>query len=297
MGRWMNDLLNMFDDLERQSTPKTRDTIVRAPFAYPGSKSKSIDKILPHLPYTSRYVEPFGGSAAILLARHKSSLEVFNDRYAGVVSFYICIRSKAKLDSLIEWIENTIHSREDFVWCKSTWKDIEDDVERAARWYYMTMYSFGRLGRNFGRATSSKAGLVSIRDKLKLFPDLHQRFKNVQVENQDWYQCMVDYDHEDTVFYIDPPYVDADSGIYTNKMSKDDHRRLLEVIFSLKGFCAVSGYSNPLYDSKDWDEKFEWSAFVSIKSMAYADGNYKENLEGQETRGHNTEVLWIKESR
>jgi DNA adenine methylase len=294
----MADLMDMFDDIDRHSEEKSRDTIVRAPFSYPGGKSKSIDKIIPHLPYTGRYIEPFGGSAAVLLARHPSELEVYNDRYGGVVSFYRCLRHPEKYKKLCEWLELTVHAREEFKLCKDTWENVDDDIERAARWYYMTNYSFGSLGRNFGRATSNRGCLSGkIRNKLKMFPLIHERMKKVQIENQDWYQCICDYDDTDTVFYLDPPYIDTDSGIYKSKMTHDHHRHLLEVIMSLKGFVAISGYPNPLYDSMNWDDRITWEAFISIKSAAYTESNKKANLKGLETRGTNTEVLWIKESQ
>ena len=294
----MADLMSMFEDLDRHTDEKSRDEIVRAPFAYPGGKSKSIDKILPHLPYTGRYVEAFGGSAAIMLARHPSDLEVYNDRYGGVVGFYRCLRNPEKFQQLCDWLELTVHAREEFKLCKDTWENVDCDVERAARWYYMTNYSFASLGRNFGRATSDRGILAGkIRNKLKMFPIIHKRMRRVQVENQDWYQCLRDYDHEDTVFYLDPPYLDTDTGIYKSKMGLDDHKHLLKVIMDLRGFVAISGYANTLYDSHDWDNRITWDAFVSIKSQAYTDTNKKAHLEGLDERGTNTEVLWIKEAR
>lgn len=294
--------MGLFDDLDMVSgqvnkKPKDRD-IVRAAFGYPGGKSRSVKKILPHLPYRERYIEPFGGSAAILLAREPSKLEVYNDRYAGVVAFYRCLRSKKLFDALVQWIELTVHSREEFVFCRDTWENVDDPVERAGRWYYMSMYSFGSIGRNWGRSTSAKGNMAGkIRRKLKLFPAIHQRFERVQVENQDWEDCVRDYDSPDAVFYLDPPYVDVNRGTYGSEMSIDDHRHFLEVVMSLKGFCAVSGYSNPLYEKPPWDDRHEWKSFVSIQSMAYTEGNRKEQLKGLEKRGHATEVLWIKEAQ
>jgi len=288
--------MDLFDDLDRHTTPKTKDTIVRAQLNYPGGKTKSVHKIIPHLPYREKYIEPFGGSAAVLLARYPSTLEVYNDRYGGVVAFYRCMRNETKMQRLCDLLDLTVHSREDFVWCKATWDKVDDDVERAARWYYMLSYSFGGLSRNFGRSTSGRGTLSGkIRNAIKKFPEIHNRFKKVQVENQDWYDCIHDYDSEDAVFYIDPPYIEADSGIYKNKMTIDDHRRLLTTIFDLKGFVAVSGYNNPLYENQDWDDRIEWDAHVSIQSLAYTEGNRKQQLEGLEKRGKSAEVLWIKE--
>jgi len=289
------ELFDMLDGLSEGEAPDTREDIIRAPFAYPGSKSRSIDKILPHLPYLNAYIEPFGGSAAVMLARRPSKLEVFNDRYAGVTAFYRCIRDPGLFHQLCERLDLTVHSREEFLWSRDTWEKTDDLVERAARWYYVTKYSFGSLGRNFGRSTSSKARLSAIQDKLILFPRIHERFKYVQVENQDWSQCLQDYDNHETVFYLDPPYIDVDSGVYKNKMDQDAHRRLLETIFTLKGFVAISGYSNPIYDNCPWDDKHQWEAFVSIQSRAYTESNSKKYLEGVEERAHSEECLWIKE--
>jgi DNA adenine methylase len=291
------DLGDLFEELERNTEPASRDTIIKAPFPYPGGKSRSIKNICSHLPYTDKYVSVFGGSGCDILARRPVKLEVFNDRYAGVTSFYRCLRNPKLFDALVQWLELTVHSREEFVACRDTWQDTSDDVERAAKWYYMTSYSFASLGRNWGRALATR-GIIGnkIRKKLTTFDAIHQRFRNVQIENQDWSDCLHDYDSPDCIFYLDPPYVDADTGIYKVGMSHDDHRRMIDIIFSLKGFVALSGYANPLYDNQDWDAKHTWKSYVSIQSGGHH-GNKKEHLAGQIEYSHAEEVLWIKDAR
>jgi DNA adenine methylase len=276
---------------------KSKDVVVRAPFGYPGGKSRSVNHILPHLPQRDVYIEPFGGSGAVLLARQPSKLEVLNDRYSGVTSFYRVIRDPRLLDQFCERVELAVHSREEFVWCKETWKNVDDHVERAARWFYMIQYSFSQLGRNFGRSTSAKS-IVSgkMRNRIKEFPFIHQRLHRVQVENQDWYDCMIDYDSPGTVFYVDPPYVDASPGIYEHELTPEQHRALIDTIFRMKGFVAVSGYANPLYDSQPWDHRHTWKSFVSMQSLAHTEGNNKAHMAGIDKRGHADEMLWIKES-
>jgi len=296
-GETMSNMFDMLEGLSSHEEPDSREQVLQPPFSYPGSKARSLAKILPLLPYTGIYVEPFGGSAAVLLARRPCKLEVFNDRFAGVCAFYRCIRDPGLLYKLCERLELVVHSREEFIWCKRTWKNADDLVERAARWYYMTMFSFGRLGRNFGRSTSSKAVLCSLQDRLPLFPKIHERFKHVQVENQDAIQLIRDFDNHETVFYLDPPYIDADQGVYEHQMDHESHRRLLETIFSLKGYCAVSGYSNPLYNNQPWDNVHTWDSYVSIQSMAYTESNGKGDLKGQENRASAEECMWIKEAK
>ena len=279
-------LLAMMEGLERLSNDR-QPIIIKAPFSYPGGKSRSLKYVLPHLPLRELYCEPFGGSAAILLARDESRLEIYNDAFGGVVSFYRCMRSPALFEKLVTWLEMTVNSREEFAFFKSTWRDQSDDVERAGRWYYVSEYSFGSLGRNWGRARGGKYTGVNgrIRRKLKHFQAVHTRFRNVQVENMDGIRCMREYDVPNGVFYIDPPYSTGDQHIYKHTV---DHKKLLDTIFSMKGFVALSGYDNPLYNSYPWDKTFDWEVAVSIEGHG--------NKVKKDTRPTATEKLWVKES-
>jgi len=292
--------MGLFDALDATcGTSDSSKDIVRAPFGWPGGKSKSIKHILPHLPHTDIYVEPFGGSFAVGLAKIPTKTEVFNDRYGGVVAFYRVMRNKELFEQLCDWLELTVHSREEFRRCRDSWQNVDDDVERAARWYYMIATSFSTLGRNWGRALNPGARMAGkIRDKLRLFPDIHQRIKNVQVENQDWFDCMSDYDNSKTVFYVDPPYADAYSGIYKHEMKNADYTRLVNTIFNCEGFVALSGYAgHPLFEDQPWDERYTWDAYVSMQSAVHNEGNRKAHLKDVSKRGKAPEVLWIKHAK
>jgi len=288
------DLLKAFADIDDITMVKAkRESYIRAPFAWPGGKSKSVKDILPHLPYRESYIEPFGGSGAILLARRPSKLEVFNDRFAGVVAFYRCIRDNTKVNDLVNRLKDTLSSREEFIDCRDTWEKCEDDVERAARWYYMLSYSFGSLGRNFGRSIKNDSQLPNKMAKHILeFDIIHNRIKLCLIENQDWRNMLLDFDHEEAVFYLDPPYMEAYSGTYKCEMKEQDHVDLLNRIMKMKGFVALSGYENKLYDSFDWDERHTWSKIVSLKAMSFTEENKKENNHAQRDKA--VEVLWIK---
>ena len=287
------DLFSMLEDMggtEVSSAP------LKPLFGYPGGKSRSVKHILPHIPESQVYVEAFGGSAALLLAKPKSRLEVYNDKYAGVVDFYRCMRSKKMSEDLANWLELTVHSSEEWFYCHETWKDCTDPVERAARWYYMTVYSFAQIGRNFGRSTKFPNALSGkIKGKLPFFSLIHDRFHRVQVENTDAMTLLETYDGPDTVFYLDPPYVDSHDGAYKHEMRQAQHRELLDKIFSLEGYVAVSGYENPIYDNQSWDDRITWDVSVSLQAgSAKAPG--KEYLNGTDgTKSKAKEVLWIKE--
>lgn len=283
----LEDMLFNLDDSE-----SVRETFSRAPFGYPGSKFKSLAKILPELPYYKVFVEVFGGAGNVILNRKRSVLDVFNDRYGGVVAFYRVLRDPVLLKRLMDRLSLTIHAREEFIFCKETWDKIDDDVERAARWYYMIQCSFISKGSYFARATNSPAPF-NIHNLLPLFPGIHDRFKTIQVENLDWEQCLKDFDSPDTVFYLDPPYYGLDPGLYGHKFGKNEHTRMLEMIQGLSGFVALSGYTNELYDSYKWTEKREWDVTVTAKALASTITNFQE-ASSTTVRQQATEVLWIK---
>lgn len=293
------DLFYLFEQMDRTSETKGKDTYIRAPFGYPGGKSRSLGQLLHHLPVRRSYIEPFGGSGVVLLNRPVSKLEVYNDRYGGVVAFYRCLQREDLLDSLVDRLDLTIGAKEEWIWCADSWKDQAlDDVERAARWFYMHTYSFSNKGRCWGRQTKSQSMAGKVRDKLSSFAELHRRFKKVQVENQDWRECIRDYGSQDAVFYHDPPYLYevSYSKIYDNGMREEDHRQLLEAIFETPGFHAISGYASPLYEEMDWDGRHEWEVYVSVGGRAYVEGNNKAHLKDKEDAKRATEVLWIKDN-
>lgn len=289
----MDNLLGMLNALN--DDPEIRETgAIRSPFSWPGGKGRSLDHILPELPYRSSYIEPFGGSGAVLLARNESKYEVFNDRFSGVTCFYRAIRDHH--EALHERLQCIIHSREEFIWCKDTWKDVENIIERAARWYYMQQCCFAGQGRNFGRSLKKSNQIsLKLRNNLRYFHPCHLRLRDVLIENTDWQVCFRDFDNPDSVFYIDPPYYKYFKGIYECEMTQDEHIELCERIFRLKGFVALSGYENQLYDKYPWDKTKTWMVRESMTGMAFSDTN---NLQGQDhiQRGQAREVLYIKEA-
>lgn len=291
-----NDELSMSDLLGNYSESEVRtQRTLKAPLNYPGSKRASLPELLPHLPYRGAYIEPFGGSAAVLLARNPEKLEVYNDRYGGVVEFYRCLQG-ANCDRLIERLDLTVHSREEWEYCFVNWQEPSEPVERAARWYYMRYYSFGGKGAAFGRNTKPQQPYAGkLRNRLLDFPEIHERLRQVQIENLDWREIIEDYDSKDAVFYMDPPYYEVENaGIYTSDMKQADHRDLLNTIFSMKGFVALSGYSNALYDDSkyNWDERITWSRRDRMDAGVCNEHNKRE----ASFRGIKEEVLWIKDN-
>jgi len=101
-------------------------------FGWYGGKFSHLKWLLPLLPKTENYCEPFSGSAAVLLNREPASVETYNDIDGEVSNFFKVLRDEN--DQLIKAIGLTPFSREEFA------KSLEFDpnltaLERARRFY------------------------------------------------------------------------------------------------------------------------------------------------------------------
>jgi DNA adenine methylase len=63
-------------------------------FGWYGGKYSHLDWLLPLLPYTKHYCEPFGGSAAVLINRKPSPVETYNDIDGEVANFFRVLREQ-----------------------------------------------------------------------------------------------------------------------------------------------------------------------------------------------------------
>lgn len=277
----MTDIFAMLD-----GAAEKKKAIIKAPFGWSGGKSRTVEWIVSHLPHSESFVDVFGGSGIVMLNKPPTGNDVFNDINSGVVAVYRCLRDVRKRDALIEWIENTIHSYEDWVTCKETWQDTNDDVERAARWLYMVSYSFANQGRAYGFTRRANRFSGKLLGKIAAFGPIHARFKEVNVENASWEKLLDRYDHSGTVFYLDPPYPDSDmQACYgKNVMPWEQHKVMLQRVQSLKGTVVLSGYENKLYDSYAWNERHTKPSMVSVCKTEHG-------------RVSAEEVIWIKHGK
>lgn len=280
-----NDLLRILNGGQKKK--KKRTEMLKPPFSQPGSKLKSLKHLLEYVPYKRGYIEVFGGTGALLLNRERCKLECFNDVNSGVTDFYLCLQNPKDKADLKEKIESAIHSREMWEWGKN-WETENDRVTRAFRWYYMVRYSFGQMGRNFGR-TCNGVNLDSpkLYNNIPFFDTLHRRLQGVLIENQDWRSILRDFDSPDHVFYLDPPYYGAanTSAYQGHSMPDKDHFELLETVFKMKATVCMSGYSSKFYEDMPWDKRYEWEAIEHLNSQ-FVEGDIRQKR---------TEVLWIKE--
>ena len=105
----------------------------RIVFGWYGGKFSHLDWLLPLLPCSHHYCEPYSGSGAVLLNRNPSPVETYNDIDGEVTNFFKVLRDHQ--DELVRRISLTPFSREEYY--KSIYDDLDevDEIELARRFY------------------------------------------------------------------------------------------------------------------------------------------------------------------
>jgi DNA adenine methylase len=124
---------------------------LRSPIVWFGGKGAMVAKLLPLIPEHRIYVEPFGGGASMLVSKEPSAVEVYNDINSGLVNFFRVLRDSRQYGRLRRLAALTPYAREEFDFCRETWADAEETVERAYKWFVVARMSFsGIFGNSWG---------------------------------------------------------------------------------------------------------------------------------------------------
>jgi DNA adenine methylase len=235
-------------------------------FGWYGGKFSHLDWLLPLLPESHHYCEPFAGSAAVLLNREPSPVETYNDMDGEVSNFFRVLRDEN--EKLVRAIGLTPFSREEFAQACEINSNLEP-VERARRFYVRARQvrtglaqtaSVGRWANCKDTSRSGMAGAVSRwLGAVEDLPDIAMRLLRVQIENRPALEVIRLYDSPKTFFYCDPPYLHetrGDNKAYAFEMTDNEHCELAGVLNSVRGKAAISGYDcdlmNELYPSPKW---------------------------------------------
>lgn len=277
---------------------------VMAPFRWFGGKGQLAKWILPQIPTSKIYVEPYAGAASIFWHKEPSPVEVLNDLHSEIVSLYRVLQDKDKFDQLKHKLAWTLYSREEFRLAL----DLEhandiDDVTRA--WAFFVRQNQGFSGTatcegNWSRAFTSSRNMAENASKwrvrLSTLQWWHERIGRVQIDNVDAIKCIKYWDGGDTTFYVDPPYVmdTRKCAAYKHEVDDGHHRQLVETLLSIKGQAVLSGYNHPIYEPLT---EAGWTV-AKLDTASYAAGKGRNSgLQGKGAaidKVPRTEVLWIK---
>jgi len=197
-------------------------------------------------------VEPFCGSAAVFLNKPKVIDEIINDIDGNIVNFFEVVRDRP--EALVNYLKMLPFSYDEHNRIVNDYYNNiypEDPVKRAAEFYYLRYSQWGSKAngpaglsrRSTSVASQAKYYKKSLSDLLKVT----DRLMDALIENRTFEWIIQYYDHEDAVFYCDPPYQATEDRYESGTM---DHDLLLRLLDKIEGKFLLS-YDHKL-DKEDW---------------------------------------------
>jgi DNA adenine methylase len=261
---------------------------LKPPFTYFGGKTAIAERIAALLPPHEHYIEPFGGSLAVLLAKRPGRIETVNDLNGDLMTFWRVLRDRPS--ELEHVCTLTPHSRAE---ASAAAKPDPDDLERARRvWVLLTQGRGGHLGCSSGwryyqdpRGGHGRSMVDYLDSYLDRLAPAAARLRRVSLECRPALEVIKAYgQHEGCLIFADPPYLKSvrtwsNGAGYGHEMaSEDEHRELAEALSGCTAAVVLAGYRSPLYE--------ELYAGWHQEEIAASAGNGKP---GDRAR---TEVLW-----
>lgn len=217
---------------------------LRAPFPWTGGKYWVANKVWEALGDVHHYIEPFGGSMAVLLARpHKARLETVNDLNHYLINFWRALKADASV--VAYHTENPISEADLYARNKTLIETSEefktkilDDPEffdpKLAGWWVWGQSTI--IGRTFANDVCKKmpsllpAGVNGRNSELQSWLQaLAVRMRGVRILCGDWKRCLGPTSlglspksrFSSVGVFLDPPYVDGDYK-YANSVVAGD---------------------------------------------------------------------------
>ena len=193
-------------------------------------------RLLPLIPEHTAYVEVFGGAAALLLNKPRSSIEAFNDADGELVNLFEVVRDD--VDAFLERADFLLYSRELYMrWQTDLEKGNlpEDRVERAVRFWYVVRSAFGahpHKGWAFQRSRPRNSATV-LQNALANIRAIHERLKSVEIDHLDFRRCIKNRDGPEVFLFLDPPYLDT-CQYRVGAFTLEDHQDLAELVSRAK---------------------------------------------------------------
>lgn len=253
---------------------------VRSPLIWFGGKSRVANHIINKMPPHECYVELFGGAAHVIAQKAPITNEVYNDIDGEVVNFILVARSDPK--RLTEACESLPYSRLLYEkWKKEVPPD--DDFERAVRFFYINRSGIakGNADYNTGWRHSREHNTArTYQSACQLIERFSKRMSTVMIDNRDFREIVRVYDSLNTLFYVDPPYIDREKRY---KLTAEDqknpmqlHYDLAELLNKVQGKVVLSYYEHPLLDElySSWQKE----KFKAVRQVVNGHNNTSEEM-------------------
>jgi len=214
----------------------------KSPLRYPGGKARAVNQILRFIPDTeSTLVSPFFGGGSIEIAAASLGLNVVGyDAFQPLVDFWVELLKNPK--TLADLVETFFPlAKEKFYELQK--KTFLDQLENAAVFYVLNRSSFGGSTLSGGMSPGHPRFTKSSIDYLRNF-----QVPNLSVSYGDFHQTILD--HSNSLLYLDPPYLIANSlyGKNGNTHKDFDHNGLCSLLRKREKWILSYNDCNELRD-------------------------------------------------
>ncbi|WP_237607257.1 DNA adenine methylase [Roseimaritima sediminicola] len=246
----------------KQTKGKPKPKPLTQPLKWHGGKHYLAKRIIDLMPEHLHYVEPFFGGGSVLLNKDPHGVsEVINDVHRELTNFWRTLQDEERFARFMRVVEAVPFSEVEW---KESFEPTDDPIEQAVRFFIRCRQSragklnaFATLSRNRTRRQMNEQA-SSWMNAVNGLPEIARRMRRVVVLCQDAVKVVKRQDGDNTLFYLDPPYVHESrvtTADYDFEMTTEQHERLLDAICQCKGKVLLSGYPNELYDQrlKDWN--------------------------------------------
>lgn len=256
-------------------------------FPYYGGKYKHLRHLLPLLgtPHDV-YCEAFCGSAAVALNKTLTRVNVCSDANGELINFFRVLRTRWV--DLKHVLSLTPYSAQELI--NAHTNHGVDELERARTFLIRAcMARGGMLDSDRLKRTGKEGGTRADVWRRKWSVGLDKVVETAiryEWDNRSYDKTVESYDGEDTLIYLDPPYLretrKVDGGYAVDNSSQEFHEEVLSVALNAKGKVAISGYPSSLYEEHlaDW-RRVEWQTKATAGSQKKVGKNVR------------TEVVWM----
>lgn len=236
---------------------------MKTPITYYGGKQQLAKTIINMMPAHRIYCEPFFGGGAVFFTKPSTFLEVINDKNDLLITFYKqCVDN---FEELQHRVQHTLCSESEHEKARKIYNNPKHRRKIDIAWavWVMTNMSImatprGGWKRDNGTG-GSHVGVTVDNHRMNFSEEVHNRLKNVQISCHDALDVIKERDTEQTLFYLDPPYINCDQKHYKG-YGEEDFVQLLEQLEKIKGKFILSSFMSDVLQEKI--KKNRWKHIV-----------------------------------
>ena len=189
--------------------------------------------------------------------------EVINDNQDLLINMYK--QAILHKDEFEKMVESTMYSQSDYKRSKTILTNPQEynDLDKAWAFFYNINTSFAKQllqGWIISRDPNSCCSQEWISHKQNISAVI-DRISAVHVSCEDALDCIKRWDSPNTLFYVDPPYINTNCGHY-KKYSIEDYKNLCNLLDTIEGKYVLSGYQQEI-EPKFFHQKINFKATMS----------------------------------